>query len=246
MDHDQAKIILTAVRDDREIPGGDAALEQALALLESDPDLAAWFADPEDAAFRAELRAVEPPPHLRAAILAGNKTVPFPAPSPRRFPVWLALAAGLLVLLGVASLVLSPRQASQFDAIVADVPRLNELHEHGFSSPSGDLEKVRSWLAERGGAVDFSVPGKLVDLGGVGCEVASVQGTKVTILCFHTGQGRTAHLYVMDRSQLNDPPPSGDPHLRQDGPVAMASWSDGAYSYILAQQGSLDELKRFF
>ena len=246
MDHDQARLILTAARDDREIPGGDAALEQALALLESDPALAEWFAGPEDAAFRAALQSVEPPPHLREAILAGTKTVPFPVRSPRRFPVWLALAAGLVVLLGSVFLIMSPRPASPFDAILADLPRLDGLHDHGFSSPSGDLAKVRAWLAERGGAVDFSVPGQLVDLGAVGCEVVSVQGTRVTILCFHTGEGRTAHLYVMDRSRLGDPPPSGDPHLQQDGPMALASWSDGAYSYILAQRGTTAELKRFF
>jgi hypothetical protein len=47
-----------------------------------------------------------------------------------------------------------------------------------------------------------------------------------------------AHLLVVDRSALRDPPGSA-PQYARFGTIATAAWSQGERVYLLASQGSL-------
>jgi len=246
MDSEQARLILGAYRPGRD-DAGDALFAEALAQMERDPALAEWFSDQNaaDESMRSAMRSIQPPAHLREAILSSAKITPFPT---ARFswsrPAWLAVAAAVVIGLG-AGFFFSSGQGGKLPlaALDAEIPRLTDAHKHAVESGAGDLDKIRAWLAANGGAADFAVPGGLKSRGGVACEIASVRGQKVSILCFGLGGGRTAHLYVVDRSQLSDPPPVGTPEIRQQGAYATASWSDGGHSYILAQRGDADSLR---
>ncbi len=94
--------------------------------MESDPELAEWFAaqQEEDDAIRAELRATEPPPGLRDAILAQAKTVDFPAERPAastHFARWAAIAA-CAVLAGLAVYVSQLPQQIDSRYLAAELP----------------------------------------------------------------------------------------------------------------------------
>ena len=248
MDTEQAKIILSAWRTGHAVPVDDPALQQALALLESDAALAKWFEKQSayDDKVSAALRAIEPPEHLRESILAAIKVAPLPSPPTRRFPIWLAVAASLVLATGAAWWLTPRGPDAQFTAIRHQAAWLTEVHGHSFGSRTGDMEKIRAWLADRGGAQNFVVPKGLANLGGIGCEITSIAGTKVSLLCFHAGKDRSVHLYVMDRAQLAHPPPSGRREMSQEGAYALASWSEGDYSYILAQRGTVEDLPKYF
>jgi len=246
MNREEAKVILSAWRPDRDSAEGDALFEQALACMESDPELAEWFAaqQADDDRVREALRGIEPPAHLREAILSEAKVVPMASPATRRMSLaWACVAAAAVFL--VAAVVFFPRGGSvEAVALQSALVGITEEHEHSFASKAGDLDEVRAWLAANGGAEGFTVPAGLKNHGAVGCEVTSVEGAKVSILCFHLGGGRTAHLYVVDRSRLASPPAQGAPAMSQIGDFAMASWSEGDRSYFLAQRGDEDSLRR--
>lgn len=245
MDREQAKTILSAWRPGVDDPAGHAALEEALALMESDPELAEWFAaqQEEDDAIRAELRSIEPPPGLRDAILAQAKTIDFPA-APSVLARWAAIAA-CAVLAGLAVYVSQRPQQIDPRYLAAELPRLDKKHAHSFESATGNLDAIRSWLAAHGGPSDFQIPPGLANRGAIGCEVASVEGAKVSILCFPIAGGEPVHLYVVARNRLTTPPPEGAPVIAMRNSAVLASWSSGDLSYFLSGRDSAEELRRF-
>jgi hypothetical protein len=243
----QAKIILSAHRPGRddEIADEDQLpdLETALACLETDPDLALWFAHQAttDEIMREALRTITPPDDLRNRILAEAKVTRFPKFSGPQF--WLAAAA--CVLLGLSAFLLFPRQSQLSPtSLVAQIPALNARHDHTLAVSPDALGEIRSWLAKNDAASDFILPKGLADLQGIACEVASIDGTQVTILCFHINDKRIAHLYVVDRSRLKNPLDSSDPAFLQIGDTAIATWSAGSHSYFLSESGDSKDLER--
>jgi hypothetical protein len=244
MDTEQARIILSAHRPESDDAEEIALFEEALAVMERDPGLAEWFAGQSrlDTAMRDALRSIQPPADLKAAILAGAKTVELPAttrPNSWITPTWLALAAAVAVAAGILFLVPhGPDRRVPLAAIDAAIPQMTRAHEHLFATEDNDIGKIRAWLASHGGAKGFDLPAGLRGISGMGCEIASVQGAKVSVVCFEMPGGGAAHLYVMDRSELRDAPPEGRANIQQHDGIAMASWSDARHSYILAMAGS--------
>lgn len=246
MDTAQAKLILSAYRPGRDdlATGEDPLpdLQEALACLEADPELAQWFAGQSDLdeTLRSALREISPPPGLRERILASSKITPFPTLTAR---LWLAVAA--CVLLGLSLIPILTRQPSLSPAsLEAQIPQWNALHHHDLASKSGQLAPIRTWLTDHDGSADFHLPPGLTHNQGVACEVATIDETKVTILCFPLGDQGVAHLYVVNRSDLKNPPGGRDPTFRQMGDTAIASWSQDDRSYFFSKSGDIDELRR--
>lgn len=246
MDREEARIILSAYRPGRD-DAADPAFAPALALLDQDGELADWFANQHalDIILQSAVRSIEPPADLKASILASAKMVEPPAAHRQwQYPVWLAAAAVVALLAGLSFLILPHHgPKTSLASIDAAIPRLTRAHEHPFATDDGDVEKIRHWLAGNGGDKGFVVPRGLKGIQGMGCEVTAVNGAKISILCFELHNGGAAHLYVMDRSQLQNPPPDLKPEFQERDGIAMASWSDGRHSYILAMPGSDSEVR---
>jgi hypothetical protein len=246
MDREEARIILSAYRPGRD-DAADPAFAPALALLDRDSELADWFANQHalDLILQSAVQTIDPPADLKASILASAKTVTLPSHrSHWRYPVWLAAAAAVALFAGLAFLISSHLEPkTSLASIDAAIPKLTRAHEHPFATDDGDVEKIRSWLAGNGGDKEFVVPRGLKGIQGMGCEVTAVNGAKISILCFELHNGGAAHLYVMDRSQLQNPPPDLKPEFQERDGIAMASWSDGRHSYILAMPGSDSDVR---
>lgn len=246
MTRDEAKTLLGLFRPDLDDPA-DPLFSGAFTLLESDQELAAWFK--QEKAFDEEVRnaisSVAPPPALRTALLAEDKIIrPSFFSRGHLLPVALAAAAAVALLIGVtwlmrpSSVVTDPALA----ALALKIPALTDAHEHPLAS-SGDFTPIRKWLAEQGGAADFVIPEGLQHAAGVECEVAEIEGKKVTILCFDLGGDRTAHLYVVGPSNGKpeaDLPPS---FFELEG-VAVAGWRENGLAYFLAERGPLESIRR--
>lgn len=242
----QAKIILSAYRPGRDDQAKEEDslpdLREALTRLKTDPELARWFADQSevDEILRSAWREISPPPDLRARILASATTPSFPTPT-----TFLWLAAAACLVLGISLIPLLTLQSSLSPAsLEAQIPRLNALHHHDLAAPTDQLLSIRTWLAAHHGAADFQVPAGLAQNQGVACEVTSINKTQVTILCFHLGNDGSAHLYIVNRSDLKNPPSEVAPTFRQRGDTAIASWSREGRSYFLSQSGDIDALRR--
>jgi len=243
MTRDEAKEILSAYR---ECDAQDPAFAEALALAKQDPELADWFARERafDGKLRAAIRSVKPPRDFRAALRAQAKLIPFRTPPVRWVEFsWLAAAAAVVVLLSALAFGFKetrPRMA----ALAERVEPLTDRHQHPFDAPTAKMETIRNWFAAQGAPSDFQVPAGLMRARGVGCEVVGMDHAKVSLLCFSPGKGRVAHLYVVDRDQLADAPMAGaGPVMAKQGPYAVAMWSDDKHTYLLAERGSVEDLK---
>ncbi|HEY8901050.1 MAG TPA: hypothetical protein VIM61_11620 [Chthoniobacterales bacterium] len=245
MNRDEAKIILSAYRPDRD-DAEDPAFAEAFGWLDRDDELAEWFAESQafDQDMRAAFASIQPPPGLKETLLAAAKTTPISSsPAFWRRPEF-AMAAVLAVMLGVSGLWLGlGLGGASMIAIRKEIPQLTATHHHPFGARGDDMGAIRDWLGAHGGIADFTVPAGLQAAHGVGCEVKSIDGAKVSILCFHLPGNGTAHLYVIDRSELGNPPRDGQPQMLQMGEYAMASWSFGNRSYILAMRGDENSVR---
>ncbi len=251
MDNQEAKFILETYR-----PGGQDAADphftEALEQARLDPALGQWFAQEQalDSAIAGKLQSVPVPAGLKAAILAGHNVINKPAAfQPRR--QWLALAAGIAVLLSLAVFwIQQPRsQPEQFTQFHADMSQfLNSIDR--LDLQTDDLAKIRHWLDTHQGHSNLVLPAKLDGQPSIGCRVMDWRNKKVSLVCYYlrspdSNKIDEMHLLVIDRDELADPPPSAQPQFVTTGKWETASWSDNRHSYILAGLAKGNYLKSY-
>jgi hypothetical protein len=242
MSDEQTKFLLGAYRAN----GGDAgdpAFAPALAELERDPQLRAWFE--RDQAFgktvAGKLREVAPPAGLREAILAGARLG-------ARLPWWrrpsvLALAAGLALLLAMVPLALRMIRPSSSKDLPEFALNFAGRGYIGLQEKNPDVEKLKSWLADRHAPLPAQIPWELAQLHGLGCRTVDFQGKNISLICFE--QGHEYHLFVARREDFPTLAPSTEPRFQtRGGSWAAASWSDRDHHYVLVSDAGLDAIKR--
>jgi hypothetical protein len=229
MNNNEAKFLLRAYR-----PGGwdadDPAFAGALAQAHRDPELGAWLAREQafDSAMAAQLGAIVPPPGLREAILTGA-SVSRASRGAQRWPVWLALAASVALLLGTG-VMWRMRHATQMDPLtafaMADARFEKPLY---LGEPTNNLRRTLEDPATRlaGLSIDFAT------LRATGCHTLNFAGHDVLQICFNRG-GQTFHLYMVQRDDFPQIAAPTEPHMmKQDGWAAMR-WADAQHMYIVA------------
>jgi hypothetical protein len=242
MTHEDAKFILHAYRPDGS-DAGDATFGAAVKLAREDPGLARWFERQQafDRAIAAKLAAVEPPPELRAAILAGGRISGRERPAWWWRPQWMALAASAVVLV-VASVLLWPGRAAAggaFVAFVANDARHPENHG-GAGAPAEALQATLSAPENRLGAglsVDFDA------LRSTGCRSLSFRGHEVLEVCFKRN-GAWFHCYVVRREDFPSLAALAVPAISELSHVEVATWADSAHIYLVAGEAGRAALQR--
>jgi len=243
MDKAQVKLVLQALRPN----GRDAAqpvFAEALAQVETDAELGAWWRAQQafDRQVAAKLDQVPLPDDLRATIVAGRKIEQF-RPRPQ-MGLWLA-AAAVLAILCVAGTLLqisasAPVSRTEYTALV--LPLLNH-DAPSLGMTSADHAKIAAWLKERNAPMG-DLPDKMAALPTVGCQKFMVHGRAVSLICFALAGGGVAHLFIVDRQALSDPPGPSPPEMQEVQGWSTASWSDTRMSYMLATQAGPDALKQ--
>lgn len=245
MDRQEAKLVLQSHRP-TDLDTSQPGFAEALALVDSDPELKAWWEAQQafDQKVAEKFAEVPIPDDLRANILAGRKIEPF-APRPQ-FSFWLAAAAAVAILCAMGTVYhaswesgrhVSTGQYSQaaLGFLGNDSPSL--------AMTSSDHDKIVAWLKEQN-APTGELPSKMTDLPSVGCQKFVVNGHNVSLICFNLADGKLVHLFMVDQDALSDPPSRSAPDFTQIGPWSMASWSDGRMSYMLATQAGADALRQ--
>jgi len=244
MNVEDAKLILQASRPGDEA-GDDPRLAGALALLRSDPALAAWYAGEQrwDGECRRALNAVPVPPDLQAQILArpvAGRVVPLPADdrssgvfSWRAPRVW-AMAAVLVVFLSIALQWLRPQPVGLWAEFARDMIAATPHDEHHVDWKNTDLQQVRGWLAEHHGPADLELPPVIRDAPGLmGWRVTDWHGRPVSMLCFILPGPEHVDLFVTRGGNLTDAPAPGAPHYAEVGGQMAAGWRAGDNAYLL-------------
>jgi len=245
MDNEQARLILSAYRHTGE-DASDPIFAEALEQARVDPELAAWFAGERrfDEAMTRLLGAQHPPEDLRQTLMLGNKVVSLHQRRPlwARPISWLAVAAALVLLLGLVSqLRQGPQPALTGPQYAQEIIELAGAITLGKFSDSAD--DLKSWLHTHGSPHDFAIPPRLRGYAAIGCQTYSVHGAKVSLICFMVGKDQVAHLFVVDASELRDAPGKSPAIVRDRGQVA-ATWSAGGKTYLLIGTNVSEEALR--
>jgi hypothetical protein len=235
MTPDQAKQTLLLFR-----PGTadaqDPQIAEALELARQDPDLGVWFENHRafQQAMRRKFRQIEPPAHLKASLLIRDAVRPGVV-APRlwwRQPLLLALAAALVLLLGIAVLWLASPHHDQFANYRARMVS-TALREYRMDLITNDMRQVRQFLASRGAPANYEVTPGLEKLQLTGAGFLRWRNEPVSMVCFNRGDNQMLFLFVMNRSALKDPP-AETPDLATIANLTTASWSRGDKTYLLA------------
>lgn len=229
MNNNGAKFLLRAYR-----PGGrDAAtpaFAEALGQAQRDPALGAWFAREQafDLVVAEKLRTIAPPPGLREAILAGV-SVSQASRDARRWPVWLAVAASVAMLLGLATWRL--KTAAPMEPLTAFALHDARFEKHGgHGAATSELEHVLENPATRLAA---GLPVDFARLRTTGCRTLSFNGHEVVEVCFERG-GSEFHIYVAQKADFPQLAAATAPRLaRQDG-WSAEQWADARHVYVVA------------
>jgi len=221
----------------------DAETAEALALAESDPELKRWLEDHLSCqqALRTKLNEISVPAYLRSSLLAERKVIR-PA-FWQRPPAWIATAAACVLLLGVSALVLQPRIPDRFADFRSRMVR-SALRQYSMDIVTNDMGQVRQFLAGRGSPADYSLPPGLARLSLTGAASLKWRSTPVSMVCFDRGDREMLFLFVMDRAEVKDAPPS-IPQVAKVNKLVTVSWSDDKRAYVLAGPEEADFAKKY-
>jgi hypothetical protein len=232
MDNEEAKFILQAYRPHGQ-DAADPKMAEAMEQARRDPELGRWLEEEQefDQAVSAKIRSVPVPVGLRETIIAGAKVVS--VRSWWRQPSAWAVAAAITLLCGI--MFFAP--GANHEAFAADyVAGLTELDHKDH-----EVKSLCQWLAENNGHCNLNIPKSLRGMESVGCRVADWNGRKFSLICFRAVNEDlqpVIHLMVFDSDALPDLPTATAPRVKQRGDWAIASWTDGERSYILARVGN--------
>lgn len=231
MNRAEARQVLVLYRpgsaDDR-----DPEIAAALDLVRQDAELRTWFEQhcAFQTAMRAKFREVAPPLELKDRILAQQKIV---RPSFQQRPlVWLAAAAVVLAVIGLAIFWTRPANPDRFANYMARMVR-TALREYRMDLVTNDMRQVRQFMATNGAPADYSVPKGLAELQLTGGGLLRWRSNPVAMVCFNRGDNQMLYLFVMQRAALKDPPPP-TPQLSKVSKLVTLSWSQADKIYILA------------
>ena len=247
MDNREAKFVLNAYR-----PGGqdanDPRFAEALEQVRRDPVLERWFVDSIafDTAMTEKLRAIEVPPDLRESILAGVK-VSRPLRWSRPFIEW-AIAAALISMAILGSLIwhnTRPAHLAGWQDQALEVISTLVRNETSFDAQSGNAGELLAWLRANHAPAAQELPDNLGKLPSLGCKRFSWNGIPVSVICFMRPDGGLIHLVT-----TNAVPPSSRslktaPEFVRQGGWAIATWHEGDTTYMLALEGSRDQLRTY-
>ena len=250
MNREEAKLILQVYR-----PGGqdaaDAHFAEALALAQRDPELATWFAEQQrfDADVSRELKFLRAPLALKSTILAQEKTkvvhrwswlTTWNSPLP-----W-ALAAAVVILIGLAALQFKPARPAQF--AFADFQKqmlvAAEDRTHHVDLENQNAQQVHDWLAAHQGDTGMQLPPTLRDTPGLmGCRVVDWHGRKTSMLCFFRDDTGHMDLFVTPQTGFADAPPAQTQFAQLDK-LTAASWSRDGQVYLLIGETDAGHLQK--
>ena len=247
MDNREAKFILSAYRpagQDANDPRFAEALEQA----RRDPILERWLEKSVafDAAMTAKLNAIGAPNDLRETILAGAK-ISHVSRWKNQIGKW-AIAAALILSATLGALIWQnsrPAHLAGWETQALDVISSLVRNESSFDAQSNQPGELMGWLRANQAPAAQRLPDKIDKLSSLGCKTFSWNGIRVSVICFTRPDGGLIHLVTMNASAAPDRARESKPELQQQGEWWTATWREGDMVYMLALEGSRDQLRSF-
>jgi hypothetical protein len=254
MNRDEAKLILQAWR-----PGGrdagDPYFAEALALVEKDAELSAWFVEQQafDARIIGSMQQVRVPSRLKAKILAKNKTRPAPLLGgwreffARQSPAAWAVATVILAVLGVTLLRVHSPLTSAFADYSAQMVNTAMTDQHHVDWDVSDLKTALASLSSDLAENDLALPSQLEKgIGLKGCRALQWHGQKVSMLCFMPKAGGHVDVFMTAAAIFPDAPPKDQPRFAVSNGSPIASWTHNGETYLAVGHGDETILKNLW
>lgn len=228
----------------------DPEVAEAITLARQDPDLARWFEEHQafQATVRAKFRGIEAPAQIKTlAQLAGSAASPLPQPTPHvwwRTPVWLATAAVVVLLIGSNALRLQTTRPDRF-LNYEEMMVSTALRGYNMDYPTNDMRQLRLYLAAKGAPADYQLGTGLSQLRLLGGAALTWRSHPVSMVCFDRPDKQKVWLFILDRSNLKDPP-SAAPSETRISTLMTASWSQGDKIYVVAGPPEPGFTKKYF
>jgi hypothetical protein len=245
MNNQEAQFVLNAYRPNGQ-DAADPQFSDALAQARRDPVLQRWLDDSIafDKAITQKLCAVEVPSGLRDSILHGGKVS---RPSSWMRPLHkLAIAAAILLFAIVGSVVhqVSKPRLAGWQTEGLDVISSLVKGKSRFDFQSHNSAQLVAWLADNRAMTATEIPDRLMGMQSLGCKTFSWNGTDVSVICF-VSDGREVHLVMTKASAVANRALKSEPQMVQRGDWATATWRSGEMVYMLALEGSPDQLRSY-
>ena len=222
---------------------GDPEVRDALEQTRKDPELRRWWEEQQafDEAMSARLRELPVPANLRERILTAATP-----PAPPKVVRWLhpavfAAAAAIVIFLALSFTFWNPPQGGPSGDPAAVVQTARELHQSLQPSfRSNEKAALVNYIQRNGATPPKSLPPRFSWDESFACQIFSVRGSSVSVICFNTREHGKMHLYTFERRAFPEIRMPRQPVLgngKSDG--AWASWaSDDAYHVLLTAEGS--------
>ncbi len=244
MNTQQAKQILLLYRPGDGEPA-DPQMSEAMRMAEQDPSLGHWFENHKlfQEQMRTKLRHVQPPPHLKAAILAQQKIIR-PVIWWRQPAVWLGTAAAAAIIIIAAVIVplkRTPNTLANFEGRMVS----RALREYRMDVETKDMQQLRQFIAKGGAPADYDLTPGLSKLPLTGGGLLKWRNHPVAMVCFNKGQNQMLFLFVTRKSAVKDPPPP-QPQVKKFADTVSVSWTKGDNTYVLAGPDEPGFVQKYF
>ena len=243
MDNLTAKEILSAYRAN----GADArdpVFKESLAQCEHDPAMRTWLEDQQafDARAASALRTLRAPEDAKRKVLATLDLDTTPVRKTRRASFRLALAAGVLFLLGFWGVMRTGGPEISFEPgefqLASFANQTSLVHT---SRRYGDLVR---WLEEQGAPTPRNLPEALQSARGNGCNVYDDgRGGQISFVCL-TLDGMDVHVFVFDEISAALLEQPENTWISQDGWQTFA-WAANGQQQAFVVKNIPPELFRF-
>lgn len=259
MNREEAKAILQVWREEDtsvECPG----LNEAMALLESDPVLKEWFENERD--FDAEVSSaleaeVSIPSNLRGDILNAaehhlTRSTNHSKPGRSKilqFSRLFPIAASLIIALGIGLMIFEP---SRMEAEALD---LSDFYNHASRTfqkdrkpeiQSTDFSEIQAYLRDSEAPLPSSIPTQLEALDLTGAATTDWRGLVLTEIYLGDEQGNEFRLFILEAEVFPRPEEiPGIPTAQTVEETEMLVWKEAELLYALGAPSSPEALARF-
>ena len=254
MTRDKAKIILFQYRPGISDPE-EPEIREALALAKVDEELSRWLAErgTNHQLLRNAFQQIRPPEGLREQIIS-EEAASRRAVGSRRQVTRIGLVAAILLggFILAAIWLGSGRQADDTLGIFEKQMAGYALRGYSMDLQTNDLEQIRAYLRQQQAPADYTLSGPLQKSAVIGCAVEGWQASKVSMICFGTGNSAAAGvkndlwLFVVDQKSVADAPQDSRPHLARVNRLFTATWSAQGKLYLLATTADETVLRSYF
>ena len=248
---EEARLILLRYRPGQ---GNEAEPEvaEALDMAAKDPRLAEWLAIHclQQENLRLKLRQIAPPAALLEQIISEKNAFDRSVGLKRK---WLLATAAILVFLG---LFLFANHRSNPMATAEDGLDLFQKQMAGFALrgyvmdiQTNDPVPIREYLQQRQSPSGYVLPPTLTRLL-AGCSVENWHSSKVTMLCFRTGNPlppgvqSDLWLFIADAKVVKGSPINSIPQIARINRLTTATWVKDGRLYFMGTTGDKAVLQR--